>query len=140
MTQFQPYLFFGGNAREAFTRYQEVFGGELDLVTNLDMPAEERMEGAEDDAVMHANLAVGDTALMGSDDPTSDPFPPPQSMRVHVGLPSMEEASKAFDALAEGGEVQMPFGPVSWSPGFGMLVDRFGTPWMISADVPVEGG
>ena len=138
MTQFQPYLFFGGNAREAFTRYQEIFGGQLDLVTSQDMPPEERMEGAPDDAIMHANLAIGDGALMGSDDVSSDPFPAPQSMRVYVGLPSMDAAEKAFDALAEGGEVHVPFGPVSWSPGFGMLVDRFGTPWMVSADVPAQ--
>ena len=75
---------------------------------------------------------------MGSDDPTSDPFPPPQSMRVDVELPTMEEATEAFDALAEGGEVHMPLGPTSWAPAFGMLADRFGTPWMISVDAPVQ--
>ena len=35
---FDPYLFFGGNCREAFTRYQEVFGGELQLITMADTP------------------------------------------------------------------------------------------------------
>jgi PhnB protein len=138
MTKFQPYLFFGGNAREAFTRYQEIFGGQLDLVSNLDMPPEERMDGVDDDVIMHANLAIGDGALMGSDDPTSDPFPPPQSMRVYVELPTMDEATKAFDALAEGGEVHMPLSPTSWAPAFGMLADRFGTPWMISVDAPIQ--
>lgn len=140
MTTFQPYLFFGGNAREAFTRYQEIFGGQLDLVSNLDMPPEERMDGVDEDVVMHANLALADTALMGSDDPMSDPFTPPQSMRVYVGMPTLDEANRVFDALAEGGEVQMPMSPTSWAAGFGMLTDRFGTPWMVSVDAPADGG
>ena len=29
---FHPYLYFNGSCREAFTRYQEIFGGELVLI------------------------------------------------------------------------------------------------------------
>jgi hypothetical protein len=39
---FHPYLNFGGNCREAFTRYQEIFGGELVLLRMADMPPEPR--------------------------------------------------------------------------------------------------
>ena len=41
-----------------------------------------------------------------------------------------------FEALAEGGEVQMPIAPTFWSPMFGMCTDRFGTPWMIDTENP----
>jgi PhnB protein len=27
--------------------------------------------------------------------------------------------------------VVMPFGPTFWAKGFGMVTDRFGTPWMV---------
>ena len=35
---FHPYLFFSGNCREAFTRYQEIFGGELFMMKMSDAP------------------------------------------------------------------------------------------------------
>jgi PhnB protein len=131
---FQPYLFFGGNCREAFTRYQEIFGGELTVLTTADMPEEERMPGAPEDAVMHAALISDGDLLMGSDDPTSESFGPVQGMVVSASVPNPQEAKRVFDALAEGGQVNMPLGPTSWAPAFGMLTDRFGTPWMVGAD------
>ena len=40
---FHPYLFFGGNCREAFTRYQEIFGGDLQVMTMGDAPDSENL-------------------------------------------------------------------------------------------------
>ena len=130
---FHPYLFFGGNCREAFTRYQEIFGGELVLLTSKDMPAEEQMPGADADAIMHAALMVDDQLLMASDDPTADSFGPVQGIQVSYSTPDVAEAKRVFEALADGGKVTLPIGQTSWSPAFGMCVDRFGTPWMIGA-------
>ena len=48
------------------------------------------------------------------------------------------EAARIFDALGDGGEIQMPLGETFFSPAFGMCIDRFGTPWMIMADAPAE--
>jgi PhnB protein len=128
---FHPYLFFGGNCRQAFTRYQEIFGGELVLITSADMPADEQMPGVAGDAIMHAAVRLGDDTLMGSDDPTREDFAV-RGMQVNYEAPTVEDATKAFDALAEGGEVGAPLGPTSFSPAFGMCTDRFGTPWMIT--------
>ena len=133
---FHPYLFFGGNCREAFTRYQEIFGGELVLLTSKDMPTEEQMPGADPDAIMHAALTIDDQLLMASDDPTTDSFGPVQGMQVNYSTADATEAKRVFDALAADGEVTLPIGATSWSPMFGMCVDRFGTPWMIGADAP----
>jgi PhnB protein len=129
---FHPYLFFsGGTCAGAFRRYQEVFGGELQVMTNADAPeGVESMPGAEPGHVMHASLTVGDGLLMGSDDPTGT-----GGAMVGVGVaftaPDEGEAERIFDALAEGGEVTMPFGATFWSKGFGACNDRFGVPWMI---------
>ena len=49
------------------------------------------------------------------------------------------EAERAFDALAEGGEVGAPFGATFWSKGFGMCTDRFGVPWMVDTAGEPEG-
>jgi PhnB protein len=133
---FHPYLFFGGNCREAFTRYQEIFGGELVLLTAKDMPSEEPVPAEHADMIMHAALMNADQLLMASDDPTSDDFGPVQGMQVNYTTPEVAEAKRVFEALADGGEVTLPIAETSWSPAFGMCVDRFGTPWMISADAP----
>ncbi|MET0728800.1 MAG: VOC family protein [Acidimicrobiales bacterium] len=135
---FHPYLFFGGNCREAFTRYQEIFGGELTLITMDDMPPEERMPDAKGDVIMHAALLTDDNLLMASDDPTNDSFGPVQGMQVNFSVADVDEARRVFEALAEGGTVTAPIAETSWSPAFGMTIDRFGTPWMVSADSPQE--
>jgi PhnB protein len=46
---------------------------------------------------------------------------------------------RAFAALADGGEVQMPLEPVFWSPLFGACVDRFGVSWMLSGEGEGQG-
>ena len=134
---FYPYLFFGGDARDAFTRYQEIFGGELTLVTAADMPPEEQMPDAPADMIMHAALttAAGDL-LMGSDDPTVDTFAPVHGMQVNVSVSGLDEAKRVFDALAEGGMTHAPLGPTSFAAAFGMCTDRFGTPWLLTTDEP----
>ena len=73
---FNPYLFFSGNCAEAFGRYKEIFGGELQVMTNADVPeGVPQMPGAKPEHVMHVSLKVGDAVLMGSDDPTGDGGP-----------------------------------------------------------------
>jgi PhnB protein len=135
---FHPYLFFGGTCREAFTRYHEIFGGELHLVTAADMPAEEQMPGASPELIMHAALVLEDALLMGSDDPTTDSFGPVQGMQVNVAVPTVAEAERVLGALSERGQVNAPLGPTSFSHAFGMCVDRFGTPWLLTTDAPAS--
>jgi PhnB protein len=130
---FHPYLFFSGSScREAFTAYQQIFGGEVDLMTNGDAPEGQGMPGASPDTVMHAALRVGDALLMGSDDPTGDGGPKTGSA-VSFSATDAAEAQRVFDQLCEGGEVTMPFTATFWSKGFGMCTDRFGVPWMVDA-------
>lgn len=133
---FSVYLFFSDRrCREAFDRYHEIFGGELSVMTNADAPADARMPGAAPEAVMHASLKVGDSLLMGSDDPTGDGGPK-LGTAVSYSAPDEGEAKRVFDALAEGGEVTMPFAAVFWSTGFGACNDRFGVPWMVDTATP----
>ena len=131
---FQPYLNFGGNCREAFTRYHEIFGGELTVLSMADMPAgEAEVPADQKDLVMHAALMLGDDLLMASDAPPGE-FKGARDMFVNYSVDDTAEAKRVFDALSEGGEVTMPFAETFWSKGFGMCVDRFGTPWIVNGE------
>jgi PhnB protein len=129
---FRPYLFFGGNCRAAFTRYQEIFGGELSLMTMRDVPGEEPAADKAD-LIIHGALTIGPELLMASDDPMSDDFGPVQGMMVTYDAADASDAKRVFDALAEGGRVTQELTPTFFSEAFGMCVDRFGTPWMVVA-------
>lgn len=133
----QPYLFFGGSCREAMTRYQEVLGGQLDVMAMSDAPEGEAVPEGSDDMVMHAALIFGDTMLMASDDPTGD-FQGVKGVAISVSAADATEAGRVFDALSEGGEVTVPLGETFWSPCFGMCVDRFGVSWMVGTEAPAE--
>ena len=134
---FHPYLNFGGSCRDAFTRYQEVFGGELVLMKASDMPSDTPPPAGSDDLIMHAALTFDGHLLMASDgDPSS--FGPVQGMYVNYTTPEVDEAKRVYEALSEGGTIEMPMEATFWSPAFGVLRDRFGTPWMVSADGPEQ--
>jgi PhnB protein len=136
---FRPYLAFAGNCREAFTRYQQIFGGELVLLSFADAPADAGPppSGAPSDAIMHAALTSTDDLLMGADDPSGNFAGTVQGMCVNCSVQDAGTAKRVFDALAEGGEVQMPLGQTFFASAFGMCIDRFGTPWMVMAEMPV---
>ena len=133
---YRPYLFFGGNCREAFTRYQEIFGGEVTLMSMKDVPGEEPPPADRADLIIHAALTVGDDLLMASDDPTTDSFGPVQGMMVSYDAADVADARRVFDALADGGTVTQELQPTFFAEAFGMCVDRFGTPWMVSGPPP----
>ena len=136
---FNPYVFFSGNCAEAFARYHEIFGGDLQVMTMADLPpGEEQMPGAEPHHVMHASISIGGGHLMGSDDPTGDGGPK-VGVSVSYTAASTDEGAKVFAALCEGGELQMEFGPQFWSPGFGTCVDRFGVSWMVDTEPEQPG-
>jgi PhnB protein len=134
---FRPYLFFGGNCREAFTRYQEIFGGELTLITMKDVPGETPPPEMAD-IIIHAAITIGDDLLMASDEPMNDNFGPVQGMMVSYDATDVDHAKRVFDALADGGTVTQSLEPTFFSEAFGMCTDRFGTPWMVVAPEPKQ--
>ncbi len=134
---FRPYLLFGGNCREAFTRYQEIFGGELTLMTMKDVPGE-APPADKAEMIIHVALTVGEDLLMGSDDPMADSFGPVQGMLVSYDAADPADAKRIFDALSDGGNVTQALEPTFFSEAFGMCVDRFGTPWIVVAPEPQQ--
>jgi PhnB protein len=82
---------------------------------------------------MHASFRVGDTVAMASDGACSGQ-PRFGGFSLSISVPDAGQADAMFDALAEGGQVQMPMGRTFWSPRFGMVSDRFGVGWMINVE------
>ena len=136
---FSPYLMFNGTCRDAFTKYQEIFGGELFMMPMSDAPGGEAPPDANPDLIIHAALNVAGNMLMASDDPTSDGGAK-LGIHVAVNLADLSEANRVFDALAEGGEVTQPLIETFFSPGFGTCTDRWGIPWMVSVDQAPPAG
>jgi PhnB protein len=130
-----PYLFFSNSAREAMTRYHEILGGELDIMNASDMPPGEEMPfEAPDDLVIHAALTFGDgDLLMASDDPTGDGSGV-KGAALHLSLTDADDVRRVFEALADGGSIDMALGETFWSPLFGTCVDRFGVTWMVNLE------
>lgn len=130
---FHPYLYFDGNCREAFTQYQEIFGGELIVMDGNEAPPDAGIPEGKRDLVMHAGLKVGDELLMASDS-YEETFTPPGGTVVHYATTDLDRATSIFAGLSEGGQVTMPAEAVFWSPFFGCVTDRFGVPWQISVE------
>ena len=132
---FHAYLFFTGTCKEAFTRYQEVFGGELFLMTN-DQAPDGGMPGAGPDAVIHAALTIANgSMLMASDDPTGDAGGT-KGVSVSYTAKDAGEAERVFDQLSDGGQVTSPLAETFFSPAFGTCVDRWGVAWMVNTEQP----
>lgn len=132
---FHAYLFFSGTCKEAFTRYNGIFGGELFLMTNSEAP-DGGMPGASADMVIHAALTLENgSMLMASDDPTGDGGGT-KGISVSYTAQDPGEAKRVFDALAEGGEVTGPLQETFFSPMFGTCVDRWGVAWMVNTQAP----
>ena len=130
---FTPYLNFNGTCAAAFKFYEEVLGGTIEFMqTHRDSPLKDHVPPDWQDKVIHVCLNVQGNRLMGSDAP-ADHYAPARGIHVNIQVPSTAEGKRVFDALAAGGKVTMPFGQTFWSPGFGMLVDRYGTPWMVNS-------
>lgn len=139
--QFTPYLNFDGNCAEAFAFYAKLFGGNIVYQGTFgEMPAQEGMPPIPESArqrIMHVHLQIKDQSLMGSDampgaDATCGGYQPAQGLWVSIQADSTAEGQRFFDALAQGGQTVMPFAKTFWSQGFGMVKDRFGTPWMVN--------
>ena len=127
----QPYLYFGGDCRDAMTFYQAVLGGEIaTMMTYGEGPP--GLAGAEwQDRILHATLKIGEEELQGSDAPP-DRYQPPAGFDVTIALDDLDEARRIFDGLSEGGTVTMPLQETFWTRGFAMLTDRFRVRWMIN--------
>ena len=131
-----PYLMFDGQCEAAFRFYAQCLGGTVAMLSRYSEMPESESECAVPvdcgDKIMHARLEVGDQVLMGSDSLPEHHHEGVKGCSVTLNVESIAKAERVFQALAENGTVQMPLEKTFWATRFGMLVDRFGVPWMVN--------
>ncbi|WP_416423793.1 VOC family metalloprotein YjdN [Pseudomonas sp. App30] len=133
----QPYLFFPGTCQQAIDFYCAVLGATVQFKMTF-AEAPQASSGADcpaapPDGIMHANLLIGTTQLMMSDDPTPGEKTH-GGFALSVATDDLAKGKAWFDGLGQGGTVRMPWGETFWAQGFGMLTDRFGVPWMVNVE------
>jgi PhnB protein len=132
------YLAFAGDCQAAFETYERVLGGKITFkMTNGESPMADKTAPEMKDKIMHISLQTPDGGvLQGADHPQGKRVNP-AGFCVCVSMKNKAEAERIFRALADGGQTQMPFAETFWSPGFGMLVDKFHVPWMVNTEGPM---
>jgi len=134
--QVQPYLFFDGRCEEAIEFYKKALGAEVDMLMRFKDSPEPPQPGmcppGSDNKVMHSSFRIGDTAVMASDGRCTGK-PTFQGFSLTLNAKDEAEADKLFNALGNGGQVQMPLAKTFFSPRFGMVADKFGVGWMVIA-------
>lgn len=132
--QVQPYLSFDGRCEEAIAFYGRTLGAKVEMMLRWkDAPAGACPEGMPTppaDKVMHAAIRIGDTMMLASDG-RSQGQPKFEGFSLSATAKDEAEAERVFNALADGGQVQLPLGKTFFSPAFGMVADRFGVSWMV---------
>jgi PhnB protein len=135
MPTLDTYLFFDGNCAEAMRFYERTLGGKLEMMTHAQSPVADQVPPGSAERIMHARLSIDGRNLMASDSMIDQPYGGMRGFSLALIYPTVAEAKRIFDGLAEGGQVTMPLQKTFWAEAFGMLTDRFGTPWMINGNM-----
>lgn len=141
MAKVSTYLNFSRNTEEAFLFYRSVFGGEFEggisrFSSVPPMDAAPPMPEEDKNLVMHVCLPIFDGAhrLMGTDAPESMGFTVNAGNNVYINLEpdTRAETQRLFQALADGGQVEMELQDMFWGDYYGSLTDQFGIRWMFN--------
>ena len=133
-----PYLFFNGRCEEAIEFYRSALGASAGMLMRFNASPEPPgmpLPPGWGEKVMHATIQVGQTTVLVSDG-MSDGAAEFGGFSLSIELADADSATRAFNALAEGGQVRMPLEKTFWAPLFGMVVDRFGVSWMVGIPGP----
>ncbi len=140
MTQAIAYLGFDGNCAEAMRFYERALGGKLEvLMSGAESPIAAQMPKEFAHRILHARLALpGGGLLYAGDAPAHIPYEGIKGVSIALDYDTVAAAEKVFATLADGGQVQMPMQSAFWAERWGMLIDRFGSPWIVNGEpIPV---
>ncbi|MES2177938.1 MAG: VOC family protein [Gemmatimonadota bacterium] len=132
--QIASYLSFNGDCEAAFAFYEKHLGGQIGPVFRYGgSPMEGDAPAGWQDKIMHGSITVGEHALMGADI-VPGRYEAPKGFSLSIQLSDITEAERIFRELATDGKVVMPLEKTFWAARFGMVVDRFGIPWLVNCD------
>jgi PhnB protein len=128
------YLSFKGDCEAAFKYYEEVLGAKLGLLFSyVNSPMADVVPEGWENKIMHGSVRIGEKLIEGADAPP-ERYEKPQGFSLSLNVATAEEAERLFEKLGNGGRVLYPIAKTFWSERFGMVVDRFGIPWMINCE------
>jgi len=131
--QLHTYLNFNGDCEAAFNFYARCLGGKIEFkMTHKESPMAQQTPPDWQDKIMHMRINIDGQVLMGSD--SSVRLSRSRRFQVSINLTDAAQAERIFTALQEGGTVRMPLQETFWALRFGMLTDRYGTPWMVNCE------
>jgi PhnB protein len=132
--QMNPYLSFNGQCEAAFKFYEQCLGGELGAIFRYaGSPLADQVPPDWQNKVMHGSLMVGMQVLMGGD-VAPERYEEPKSISLSLHIKSTTDAERIFRELARDGRIVVPLEKTFWAARFGMVVDRFGIPWLINCE------
>lgn len=131
--QLEPYIFYYGKCEEALEFYKRAIGGDFEVSRYENSPMAEQVPPDFRNKVMHGNFKGAGFSFMASDGrPGKTIDPDAGNISLSLATKDESEGRRVFDALAEGGTVDMPLSQAFWGGLFGMLTDRFGIEWMVT--------
>jgi PhnB protein len=136
MACINPFIHFNGNAEEAFSFYQSIFGGTVTVLSRLkdfSSPGQ-NLSDEEKNKVMKIILPMDNgSVLMASDVPEflGRVHERENRSKIFVQATDGDEAAKIFNGLSAGGEIEIPLTKSDGGSYFGMLRDKFGIEWMV---------
>ena len=134
--QMSPYLTFNGQCEQAFAFYEQCLGGFCGPMFRYGgSPMADQVPGDWQDKVMHASITVGGQVLMGGD-VVPLAYEQPKGFSLSLQMSSTADAERIFQELSQDGQVALPLEKTFWAARFGMVVDRFGIPWLINCEEP----
>lgn len=140
MARVSTYLNFPRSTEAAFLFYKAVFGTDFSapIARFKDIPpdpGQPALAEGDKNLVMHIELPIlGGHVLMGTDAPESMGFTvtPGNNMYINLEPDTRTETARFFNALAEGGKIEMALQEMFWGGYFGSLTDRYGVHWMFN--------
>jgi PhnB protein len=136
----EPYLFFEGRCEEALEYYKTAIGAQVESVMRYSESPDPTPPGmlppGSENKVMHASFKLGETLVMASDGGCSGTAKI-EGFSLALTVDKAEDVDRFFNALSQGGSVQMPVGETFFAHRFGMCQDKFGVQWMIILPKPM---
>jgi PhnB protein len=137
--QMTTYLSFNGKCEAAFKCYEQYLGAKLGAIFRYaGTPMADQVPADWQDKIMHGSLTVGDQVLMGGD-VSPDRYEEPKGFSLSLQIKDVTEAERVFHELSTDGKIVLPLEKTFWAARFGMVVDRFGIPWLINCEASNAG-
>jgi PhnB protein len=99
------------------------------------MPGIDKMPVEDQNKLMHVALPIGKhNILMGTDilDSFGRPLKFGNNQYINIEAENADEAVHLFNALSEGGTIEMRLQQTSWAEKYGSCIDKFGVQWMVN--------